>query len=159
MQSRTSSWIVCCAVLAMAGCAAADPPPAADQSVIDPVPAAAAPVQAAPVTDTQPATDKPPAASQSQSIAGWYMERAGQGLFQSCGDSRQMRVSGAAEALRSKASDFGLEENTPVYVRVSGTQSASGDAIEVSSVEQFGSDTPVRDCGLTGVVIPAPAKN
>ncbi len=166
MRFIESRWAVCIAVLALAvaGCRADDKQPAAaQQPAANPIPAASAPRQVAAV-ESPPASDgqfgtgtSDP--SQGQSFAGWYMEHAGQGMFQACGDSKHIGVSGATEELRKRASAFGLEENIPVYVRLIGVQTASGDAIEVSRVEQFGSDTPVRDCGLTGVVIPAPANN
>lgn len=87
----------------------------------------------------------------AQSYTGWYMLHAGEGRFQTCGQQHQMRLTKSADLL-ARAKDFGLEPDTPVYVRLSG--SVRGDAIEVSSVEQFGSPVPVRDCGLTGVVNP-----
>ena len=93
---------------------------------------------------------------ESKSYAGWYMEHAGQGMIQLCGQSQQWRVSGSTE-LRTKAQAFGLDQAAPVYVRVLGTQSASSNELQVSKVEQFASTTPVRNCGMTGVVIPAPA--
>jgi len=99
------------------------------------------------------AAEKKPATA-SQAYAGWYMERAGQGLFQPCGQSQQWRVSASAD-LPARAKAFGLEQDTPVYVRLMG--SAHNEEIEVSRVEQFGSPTPVRDCAMTGVVIPAPS--
>lgn len=94
-------------------------------------------------------------ATEVQSYTGWYMEQAGQGVFQLCGQSQQWRVSESAE-LRAKASEFGLDQDSPVYVRLVGVQSANGNELTVSRVDQFGSPTPVRNCGMTGVVIPAP---
>ena len=93
-------------------------------------------------------------ADATESHAGWYMEHAGHGLFQLCGQSQQWRVRAPAE-LAAKAKAFGLDQDTPVYVRLVG--SMQGGEIEVVRVEQFGSAVPVRDCGLTGVVIPVPA--
>ena len=93
-------------------------------------------------------------ADATDSYAGWYMEHAGQGVFQLCGQSQQWRVTAPAE-LAARAKAFGLDQDTPVYVRLVG--SVQGGELEVTRVEQFGSATPVRDCGLTGVVIPAPA--
>lgn len=101
------------------------------------------------------AAEKQPS-SKGQVYAGWYMEHAGQGRFQLCGQSQQWRMSGSSD-LRTKAREFGLDQDTPVYVRVLGVQSADGDTLEVSRVEQFGSPTPVRNCGMTGVVIPEPS--
>lgn len=86
--------------------------------------------------------------------AGWYMDHAGHGLFQLCGQSQQWRVTAPAD-LAARAKAFGLDQDTPVYVRLVG--SVQEGEIAVVRVEQFGSATPVRDCGLTGVVIPAPA--
>lgn len=88
------------------------------------------------------------------SHAGWYMERAGQGMFQLCGQSQPLRVTVPAD-LPARAKAFGLDQDTPVYVRLVG--SVNGDGIKVSHVEQFGSATPVRNCAMTGVVIPSPA--
>ena len=95
-------------------------------------------------------------AAEGQSYTGWYMEQAGQGVFQLCGQSQQWRVSESAE-LRAKAREFGLDQDSPVYVRLVGVQSANGNELKVSRVDQFGSPTPVRNCGMTGVVIPAPS--
>lgn len=155
MQSNASRWIIAIALLAvMVGCGVTERLPEGDATEEQPLVKA---VEQRPVVEAaeQPnaAMDKPPVA-ESKSFAGWYMERAGQGLFQSCGQSQQQRVSGSAE-LRRKALDFGLAENTPVFVRLSGMQSAEGKELVVSQVEQFGSPKPVRNCGLTGVVIPA----
>lgn len=83
------------------------------------------------------------------------MQRAGQDVFLPCGQSQPLRLSGATE-LRARARKFGLAPDTPVYVRLQGRQSANDEELEVSGVEQFGSPTPVRDCGLTGIAIPAP---
>ena len=99
------------------------------------------------------AAEKKPAA-EGQSYAGWYLEHAGQGMFQPCGQPQQWRVTTSAD-LPSRARAFGLDQDTPVYVRLAGT--AHGNEIAVSRVEQFGSPTPVLNCGITGVVIPAEA--
>lgn len=92
-------------------------------------------------------------AAATESHAGWYMEHAGQRMFQPCGQSQQWRVTAPAD-LPARAKAFGLDQDTPVYVRLIG--SAHGNEIDVSRVVQFGSTTPVRNCGLTGIVIPAP---
>jgi hypothetical protein len=57
--------------------------------------------------------------------------------------------------LAAKAKTFDLQPDTPVYVRVSGYTKAG--VLNVSRVDQFGSPEPVRDCAMTGVVIPAPS--
>lgn len=161
MQSKASRWMIGTAALAvMVGCGVTGKPESNANQAPSPAiaPATQPPVAETAATRSLPETQTQPLAAESKSYTGWYMERAGQGLFQSCGQSQQQRVSGSAE-LRSKARDFGLEENTPVYVRVSGVESAEGTELVVSQVEQFGSTTPVRDCGLTGVVIAAPAGN
>lgn len=93
------------------------------------------------------------AADTVQSHAGWYLERAGEGSIQLCGQSQQLHVTARAD-LHDRAKAFGLEPDTPVYVRVLG--SVKGEEIKVSRVEQFGSATPVRNCGMTGVVISTP---
>lgn len=93
--------------------------------------------------------------SGGQSYAGWYMESEGQRTFQSCGQAQRLRVTSAAD-LPARAKVFGLQPNTPVYVKLTGSN--QGDLLIVSRVEQFGSPTPVRNCAMNGVVIPAPAK-
>lgn len=95
-----------------------------------------------------------PAADAARSYSGWYMEHAGQGSFQACGESQAWRVSAAAD-LPARAKVFGLQENMPTYVRVLGV--VHGDELAVARVEQFGSPIPVRNCAMTGVVIPAPS--
>ncbi len=159
MRSKASRWMIGIAVLAvMVGCGVTEKLTDGDATEVQPLAKAVEQPPVIAATEQPPvAMDKPPMA-ETKSHTGWYMERAGQGLFQSCGQSQQLRVSASAE-LRSKARDFGLDENTPVYVRLSGVQSADGTELVVSQVEQFGSTTPVRDCGLTGVVTPAPADN
>lgn len=102
----------------------------------------------------EPAAVSAEAANGTQSYRGWYMEHGGQGRFQACGDSQPMPVAAAVE-LSAKARSFGLEADTPVYVRLQGA--VNGGEFRVSAVEQFGSPTPIRDCGMTGVVLPEPA--
>lgn len=99
------------------------------------------------------ATENKPADA-ADSYAGWYMEHAGEGMFQLCGQSQQWRVTVPAD-LPARAKAFGLDQDTPIYARLVGSVKAN--EIEVSRVEQFGSATPVRNCAMTGVVIPAPA--
>lgn len=48
---------------------------------------------------------------------GWYREHEGRGLFQPCGSGTVYRVA-ARPQLRSRARDFGLQPDTPVYVRL-----------------------------------------
>lgn len=112
------------AMVALAGCAAADKP-----------------------------TPEKTSARADQAYAGWYMQHAGQGTLQPCGQAQPLRVSASAD-LPTRARDFGLDEDTPIYVRVMG--SVSGNEVVVSRVDQFGSPTPVRNCAMNGVVIPAP---
>lgn len=128
MRSKAPQWMFgISAALLLAGCAAAEKIPAAqDPSVTD-----------------------------GQSHAGWYMESAGPRTFQPCGQSQPWRVTSAAD-LPARAKAFGLQQDTPVYVRL--IASSKGDELSVSRVEQFGSPTPVRNCAMDGVVIPAPAK-
>lgn len=101
------------------------------------------------------ATDKPvsPQGGTAAAYAGWYMEHAGQGRFQPCGEEQPLAIPVAAD-LPAKAREFGLAEDTPVYVRVTGER--TGKELRVISVQQFGSRVPVRDCGMNGVVIPSP---
>lgn len=101
----------------------------------------------------KPTPEKTPAGT-DQAYTGWYMQHAGQGTFQPCGQAQPLQVSASAD-LPTRAKAFGLEEDTPIYVRVTG--SVSGSEIAIATVDQFGSPTPVRNCAMNGVVIPAPA--
>lgn len=94
----------------------------------------------------------PPTAAPAEVHAGWYLEHAGQPSFQPCGQSQPLRIVAAAD-LPARAKAFGLDDDTPVYVRVQGT--ISGGEMHVAAVEQFGSPTPVRNCAMDGVAIPA----
>ena len=121
-------------------------------------PEAAAPVAAAPATPTDtPAptptasADDPATPAAGEAMPGWYMQHGDMGMFQTCGQTQSLTVDSAD--LRARAKEFGLEPNTPVYVRVHGT--IEGTTLSVVHVEQFGSDTPVTDCGMTGVVMPS----
>ena len=84
-------------------------------------------------------------------MAGWYMQHGAMDMFQTCGQTQSLTVDSAD--LRARAKAFDLQPNTPVYVRVHGT--IEGTTLSVVHVEQFGSDIPVTDCGLTGVVTPS----
>lgn len=109
------------------------------------------------------ATVSKPAPSQSERapelLRGWYHGQASSAIFETCGQARRWQVDSAE--LRRQAIAFaethGLEEVGPVYVVVLGTVSADGTKLTVTSVKQFGSATPLRDCGLTGVVTDTPA--
>lgn len=103
----------------------------------------------------QKSTESNPPKSGGEAYAGWYMESADQHTFQPCGQAQRLRVTSAAD-LPAKAKAFGLQPNTPVYVTLTGSN--QGELLTVSRVEQFGSPTPVRNCAMNGVVIPAPAK-
>jgi hypothetical protein len=103
----------------------------------------------------QATTGHNPPESGGQSYTGWYMETVGQRTFQPCGQAQRLRVTSAAD-LPAKAKAFGLQPNTPVYVKLTGSNQA--DVLTVTRVEQFGSPTPVRNCAMDGAVIPAPAK-
>src|SRR3990170_4094482 len=97
------------AMVALAGCAAADKP-----------------------------TPEKASARADQAYTGWYMQHAGQSTFQPCGQSQPLQVSESAD-LPTRARAFGLDEDTPIYVRVTG--SVRGSEIVVSRVDQFGSPT------------------
>ena len=92
------------------------------------------------------------AAPQGHTYAGWYTEHSGRGSFQPCGRAPALLVSESAE-LRAQAKKFGLDEDTPVYVRLSGVVSADRNEFTLSKIEQFGSPTPVRDCPMSGLQI------
>jgi|GEM_PF-3311255 len=102
------------------------------------------------------AAAKKPSAAGSQSHAGWYTRHAGQGSFQPCGRAQAMLVRQSAELLAA-TTKFGLDDDTPVYVRLSGVLSADRNEISVKKVDQFGSPSPVRDCPMTGLQIQSAA--
>ncbi len=95
----------------------------------------------------------------AQPLNGWYLQGTSGSRLQPCGQSVQWRIGDKAD-LPERAKAFGLQDDTPVYVkllaRVSGASNDSGKKVDVVRVEQFGSPIPVRDCGMTGVVTPAP---
>jgi pyruvate/2-oxoglutarate dehydrogenase complex dihydrolipoamide acyltransferase (E2) component len=130
------------ALLAIAACSAADRPAETASA-----PAAPAPV---PATAPAPATTPTPtpASTAVEALAGWYMEHGDTGTFQPCGQPTSLTVDSAD--LRQRAREFGLEPETPVYVRLSGT--TEGSTFSVTRVDQFGSPEPVRDCSMTGTV-------
>ena len=97
------------------------------------------------------AAEKPSAAG-GRSYAGWYTQHAGRGSFQPCGHAPALLVRESGE-LRTEAKKFGLDDDTPVYVRLSGAVSADRNEMSVAKVDQFGSPTPVRDCPMTGLQI------
>lgn len=88
-------------------------------------------------------------APQVRDYAGWYQRHGGRATFQPCGQAVSWVVGEGAD-LAPRARGFGLQDDTPVYVRISGTR--DGDVLDVKSVAQFGSPTPVRDCAMDGVV-------
>ena len=98
----------------------------------------------------------------AQPLSGWYMQSSAAETFQPCGESEPWRITDAAD-LRARAKTFGLEDDSPVYVKLVATTSAADKTVKVERVTQFGSPTPVQDCALTGVVhrtaTPAPAQN
>ena len=102
------------------------------------------------------AAAKKPSAAEDTGYAGWYTQRAGQGSFQPCGRAQALLVRQSAE-LRAGAKRFGLDDDTPVYVRLSGVVSADGNEISVKKFDQFGSPSPVRDCPMTGLQIQSAA--
>jgi hypothetical protein len=60
--------------------------------------------------------------------------------------------------LQGRAKRFGLQDDTPVYVKLLANVSGGAGStkkVDVLEVVQFGSPTPVRDCSMTGVVTPA----
>ena len=101
-----------------------------------------------------------PSEALAHSYAGWYTEHAGRGSFQPCGKTPALLVGESAE-LRAEAKKFGLDDDTPVYVRLSGVVLADRNKMSVTKVEQFGSPTPVRDCPMSGLQMQsaAPAGN
>lgn len=102
------------------------------------------------------------AAQRTQPIAGWYMQSSGGETFQPCGESAPWRITDDAD-LRARAKGFGLQDDSPVYVKLVATTSPADKTVKVERVSQFGSPTPVRDCAMTGVVhqatTPSPARH
>ena len=143
---RNRALFVLIAALATSGCSG-DNPQANDAAP----PVATAPATPAEPTAPTPTEPDPAAAPTAEAMAGWYMQHGDMGMFQTCGQTQSLTVDSAD--LRTRAKDFGLEPNTPVYVRVHGT--IEGTTLSVMHVEQFGSDTPVKDCAMTGVVMPS----
>lgn len=86
-------------------------------------------------------------------LAGWYMQSASGNTFQACGGSERWPIGHAAD-LRVRAEAFGLDDGSPVYVKLQATTRAPDKTIDVARVVQFGSPTPVRDCAMSGVVQP-----
>lgn len=138
---RNRALFVLIAALAASACTGDKP---ATAPATDTAPTAAAPATPAPA----PSVPAEPAASEA--MAGWYMQHGAMDMFQTCGQTQSLTVDSAD--LRDRAKAFGLQPDTPVYVRVHGT--IEGSTLSVVHVEQFGSETPVTDCGLTGVVTP-----
>jgi hypothetical protein len=144
---RNPALFVLIAALAASACSGDKPPSTQATDAAPPV--AAVPADTPAPAPTAPAAD--PAAPAGEAMAGWYMQHGDMDMFQTCGQTQSLTVDSAD--LRARAKEFGLEPNTPVYVRVHGT--IEGTTLSVVHVEQFGSDTPVNDCGLTGVVTPS----
>lgn len=146
MRNRTLFVLVC--ALSTSACSG-DKPTNASATDTAP-PAASAPATPADTPAPAPAVD-PASPPSSEAMVGWYMQHGEAGMFQTCGQTQSFTVS--SDDLRARAKAFDLQPNTPVYVRVHGT--IEGTTLSVVHVEQFGSDTPVTDCGLTGVVTPS----
>ena len=90
----------------------------------------------------------------ARAYRGWYMAHGSVSTFQPCGQSTQWPIAQSGD-LAARAKAFDLQPDTPVYVRVSGYTKAG--VLNVSRVDQFGSPEPVRDCAMTGVVLPTPS--
>ena len=148
---RNRALFVLITALAASACSADKPAtaPAADAAA-DAAAAPATPADTPAPAPAPPAVD-PAAPPASEAMAGWYMQHGDMDMFQTCGQTQSLTVDSAD--LRARAKEFGLQPNTPVYVKVHGT--IEGTTLSVVHVEQFGSDTPVTDCGLTGVVTPS----
>lgn len=106
------------------------------------------------------AQNTPPAAVRQ--IAGWYNQEGSTGTFQPCGSNAPWLLTKMAD-LRARATAFGLQDGSPVYVKLSaivsppgkfGPQGRYSHEAQIERVVQFGSPTPVRNCALDGVVHP-----
>lgn len=117
--------------------------------------ASAGPVESAPTS-----SQVSPSIPDAHPLSGWYLQGAGGSRMQPCGQSVQWPIGDMAD-LKARAKTFGLQDDTPVYVKLLARVSVAGGGaakkVDVVRVEQFGSPTPVRDCAMTGVVMPAPA--
>jgi hypothetical protein len=79
-------------------------------------------------------------------VAGWYVQDGTRATLQPCAAGRLVVTNG--DELRRRAADFGLHDDLPVYVRVSGVR--VGDEFRLAGVEQFGSPVPIRNCPMSG---------
>ena len=98
------------------------------------------------------ACNAPTSGTKPTQLAGWYLQHGREARFQACGRNTAVRLSATAD-LRQRANQFELDDDTPIYVRIE--VDASESEPDVLRVLQFGSPTPVRNCGLTGVVTPS----
>ena len=96
------------------------------------------------------ACNAPASSTKPSQLAGWYLQHGREARFQACGKGTAVRLAATAD-LRQRAVQFELDDDTPIYVRIEVV--ATGSELEVLRVLQFGSPTPVRNCGLTGVVV------
>ena len=87
----------------------------------------------------------------AQPQRGWYIEHAGRSEWQPCASSVRIPIPQSGE-LPAHARAFGLTDDTPVYAEIDASREEDG--LHVSRVRQFGSQTPVRDCAMSGVVTP-----
>lgn len=97
------------------------------------------------------AAEGAPPATVEPVLAGWYIQSASESSLQPCGRSERWPIGRAAD-FRARAKAFGLDDDTPVYVKLQATTRPPGNTIDVARVVQFGSPTPVRDCAMAGVV-------
>jgi hypothetical protein len=112
--------------------------------------AACAPQPSAPPLSSLPVPTG--SAAPEQEFAGWYMEHGQAATFLACGAQAAWPVASSRQ-LSQRARAFGLAPDLPVYVRVRGSRKEG--RLVVTTVSQFGSPTPIRDCPMTGVVLPS----
>lgn len=83
-------------------------------------------------------------------LAGWYTQDAARATLQPCGEVETLVLANDA-GLRERAQTFGLQDGDPVYVQIEGSREDG--SFRLDRIDQFGSDTPVRDCAMTGTSI------
>lgn len=145
--SAWRSWMAA-ALLPIAACSADQPARTTTPSSTATAPASSTTAGPASQPATATATD------------GWYFQRRGGHWFQPCGANKPIPIA-ASSSLLDKARAFGLEDDLPVYVRLVLAQDGGDPASagQVVGIEQFGSDTPVLGCAMTGMVAPEPDGN
>lgn len=128
-------------------------PTAVPTTIAPAAPANAVPSAPASVPATASTTSAatPAATAGTREHTGWYVLKDGAARFQPCGATTMLRIGQGAD-LAERARGLALEDDTPVYVRLVGTQ--RGDLLDVATVAQFGASSPVDDCPMEAAAPP-----